>query len=88
MQDNSAILLPQAASGSTRLSTVVYEGIVALISRGDFALSSRLPSETRLSGMFGASRPVVREALARLREDGVIVSRQGSGSFVRRRPDV
>ena len=36
----------------------------------------------------GASRPVVREALARLREDGVIVSRQGSGSYVRRRPDL
>jgi DNA-binding FadR family transcriptional regulator len=30
---------------------------------------------------------VVREALARLRDDGIIVSRQGSGSYVKRRPD-
>jgi DNA-binding FadR family transcriptional regulator len=30
----------------------------------------------------------VREALARLREDGIVVSRQGSGSYVLRRPDL
>jgi DNA-binding FadR family transcriptional regulator len=30
---------------------------------------------------------VVREALARLRDDGIIVSRQGSGSYVKRRPE-
>jgi GntR family transcriptional repressor for pyruvate dehydrogenase complex len=50
-------------------------------------LNSRMPSEAKLSGMFDASRPVVREALARLREDGVVVSRQGSGSYIRRQPD-
>ena len=50
-------------------------------------MNARLPSETELARRFGASRPVVREALARLREDGVIVSRQGSGSYVKRRPD-
>jgi DNA-binding FadR family transcriptional regulator len=71
-----------------RLSAGVYEGIVKLIARGDFALNTRLPSEVKLSAMFAASRPVVREALARLREDGVIVSRQGSGSYVRKQPDM
>jgi DNA-binding FadR family transcriptional regulator len=30
---------------------------------------------------------VLRQALKQLREDGVIVSRQGSGSFVQRRPE-
>jgi GntR family transcriptional repressor for pyruvate dehydrogenase complex len=33
------------------------------------------------------SRPIVREALARLRRDGLVVSRQGSGSYVQRHPD-
>ncbi len=70
-----------------RLSGAVYDGIVDLVAQGEFAVNQRLPSEARLSEMFRASRPVVREALARLREDGVIVSRQGSGSYVRNRPD-
>lgn len=71
-----------------RLSDVVYDGIVALIARGDLRLNSRLPSETDLSTRFAVSRPVVREALGRLREDGVVVSRQGSGTYVKRQPDV
>jgi DNA-binding FadR family transcriptional regulator len=33
------------------------------------------------------SRPVVREALARLRDDALIYSRQGSGSYIQRQPD-
>ncbi len=70
-----------------RLSGAVYERILALIVNGEFALNTRLPSEVSLSRQFGASRPVVREALARLREDKMIVSRQGSGSYVVRQPD-
>lgn len=70
-----------------RLSDVVYDGIVSLIARGDLIINSRLPSESELAGRFAVSRPVVREALGRLREDGVIVSRQGSGSYVTKQPD-
>ena len=72
---------------SPRLSTTIYDAILGMITRGDFAANSRLPSESRLSEMYGCSRPVVREALARLKEDGIVVSRQGSGSYVRRQPD-
>lgn len=35
-----------------------------------------------LAEEFGVSRPVVRAALARLRDNGLIVSRRGAGSFV------
>lgn len=77
---------PREETGPARLSSAVYDRILEMIVQGEFAINSRLPSETRLSAMFDASRPVVREALARLREDGVIVSRQGSGSYVKRRP--
>ena len=70
-----------------RLSSAVYDQIFALIVSGEFALNARLPAEAVLARRFGASRPVIREALARLRDDGIIVSRQGSGSYVRRRPD-
>ena len=71
-----------------RLSGGIYEHIFERIVAGEFPGNARLPSETELALRLGASRPVVREALARLREDGVIVSRQGSGSYVRRRPDL
>jgi GntR family transcriptional repressor for pyruvate dehydrogenase complex len=36
--------------------------------------------------MFGVSRPVVRDALQQLRADGLVQARQGSGTFVLRRP--
>jgi GntR family transcriptional repressor for pyruvate dehydrogenase complex len=87
MARGGVAVLRREVSGPARLSDAVYDGIVDLIARGDFGLNSRMPSEARLSQTFDASRPVVREALARLREDGVIVSRQGSGSYVVRQPD-
>jgi DNA-binding FadR family transcriptional regulator len=76
-----------AAWGEAKLSAGIYQRIFELIVAGEFAVNARLPSETDLTQRFGASRPVVREALARLRDDGIVVSRQGSGSYVKRRPD-
>ena len=78
--------IPEKA-GEARLSSAVYEQIFTLILSGEFPLNARMPAEAELARRFGASRPVIREALARLRDDGVIISRQGSGSYVRRRPD-
>jgi len=77
----------QPPNGVAKRSAAIYDSIVGLIVSGEFAENARLPSEVDLSRRFGASRPVVREALARLRDDGLIVSRQGSGSYVTRRPD-
>lgn len=45
-----------------------------------------LPSESELSSEFGVSRVTVRRALERLRDDGVIESRQGFGWFVATAP--
>ncbi|MCW5687599.1 MAG: FadR family transcriptional regulator [Pseudolabrys sp.] len=83
--ERSASTIPLSEA---RRSTGIYQRIFETIVAGEFAMDSRLPSETELAMRFGASRPVVREALARLRDDGIIVSRQGSGSYVKRRPDV
>lgn len=77
-----------ASKGETRFSDILYEKIVAMISDGRFPVNERLPSEQNLATLLGASRPVVREALERMRNDGLIVSRKGSGSYVRQRPDV
>jgi GntR family transcriptional repressor for pyruvate dehydrogenase complex len=69
------------------LSESIYQEIFSLIVSGEYAPGARLPSEQALSQSFGVSRPVVREALARLRDDDLVVSQRGSGSYVNRRPD-
>lgn len=77
----------QSDGGATRFGDIIYEKIVGMIADGNFPVNERLPSEEKLAVMFGASRPVIREALEHLRGDGLIVSRKGSGSYVRQRPD-
>ncbi|MFD2263770.1 FadR/GntR family transcriptional regulator [Lacibacterium aquatile] len=71
---------------SQRLGDQLYERILAKIVSGEYPEGQRLPSEIKLCEEFAVSRPVVREALSRLQSDGLIVSRQGSGSYVQRRP--
>lgn len=69
------------------LSDQVYDRLLADIVEGRYPLQSRLPPEEALAQTCGVSRPVLRAALARLRDDGMIASRRGSGSYVVRRPD-
>lgn len=58
----------------------------ARIQRGDYAPAAQLPTEKVLAETFGVSRAVVREAIARLKADGLIETRQGSGAFVAETP--
>ncbi|PWR00541.1 FadR family transcriptional regulator [Leucothrix pacifica] len=69
------------------LSDRVYERLLSMIVQGEIAVGDKLPTEHVLSEQMQVSRPILRQALKQLREDDVIVSRQGSGSFVKRRPD-
>jgi GntR family transcriptional regulator, transcriptional repressor for pyruvate dehydrogenase complex len=69
------------------LSERIYLGLVEEIAAGRYAINSKLPGEMRLAQHFGVSRPVLRQALSRLRNDGLIVSRQGAGNFVVRKND-
>ncbi|CAN7709558.1 FadR/GntR family transcriptional regulator [Neorhizobium tomejilense] len=69
-----------------KLSDLSYQEMIGLIRDGTWAANTRLPSEYEMASQLGVSRPVVRQALARLREDGLIMSRRGSGSFVTREP--
>ena len=66
------------------LTEQVYDGILGLVIDGSFPIGTRLPPEVELCRNYGASRPVVREVLARLRAEGLIESRRGSGSYVLR----
>jgi DNA-binding FadR family transcriptional regulator len=69
-----------------RLADVLYGQLLMRIVNGDVAEGDRLPSEAEIGKMFGASRPVVRQALMQLQVDGLVYSRKGAGTFVRMRP--
>src|ERR1700737_2712765 len=56
--------------------------ITADIVEGRLASGSRLPTEQEMVAANGVSRTVVREAVAALRADGLVVVRQGVGAFV------
>lgn len=68
---------------ATLLPDRIAADIMAKISDGELRPGDSLPTEHALAGTFGVSRNVVREAIARLRSDGVIESRQGRGAVVK-----
>ncbi|KEO59998.1 GntR family transcriptional regulator [Thioclava indica] len=65
----------------------VYDQLLTQILEEEYPVHSRLPAEDVLAQNFGVSRPIVRAALSRLRDDGIVESRRGSGSYVLRSPD-
>lgn len=81
----------QHAEDESRISTLgrtpqlpsrVAAAITSEILEGRLKHGDRLPTEQSLAVKFGVSRSVIREAIARLRSDGVVQSRQGVGAFV------
>ena len=52
------------------------------ITSGSLLPNDRLPTEHEMIASFGVSRTVVREALAVLRAEGLVQTRQGSGAYV------
>ncbi|AJZ88448.1 DeoR faimly transcriptional regulator [Klebsiella michiganensis] len=68
------------ASSRSPVYRQLADGLRLLILDGRLPLDSRLPGERELSGALGVSRTTVASALAQLREEGYLLSRQGSGS--------
>lgn len=71
---------------SQTLTQVVIQELRDAIEGGVYAPGSQLPPELELVQMLGVSRTVVREALRFLDEEGLVVRRQGLGTFVRKNP--
>lgn len=61
-----------------RLANILREQISSTIHTGD----KKLPTEEVLSKRYGVSRQTVREALKVLKSEGLIETRQGSGTFI------
>lgn len=60
----------------------VSEKIRAQIRSGLFLPDARLPSERELAARFGVGRPAVREAIGALQNEGLVVTRRNSGTYV------
>ncbi|MCF3936155.1 FadR family transcriptional regulator [Acuticoccus sp. M5D2P5] len=65
---------------------VIASALEDEIARGIYPADSRLPTERELCARFGASRATIREAISKLKHDGIVRSRRGSGVYVAR-PD-
>lgn len=75
--------MSDSLAGRRSLADTVFERIHRAIKSGAYAVDERLPTEHALANEFQVSRPVIRDALQRLRDQGLIYSRRGAGSFVR-----
>jgi DNA-binding FadR family transcriptional regulator len=75
-----------ATKRSSNLAEKVLTRLNAEIRGGRLAPGARLPTEQELTSTMGVSRTVVREAVAALRADGLVVTRRGSGAYVADNP--
>ncbi len=64
------------------LTREIAERIADHIASAKLLPGARLPTEQEMVAAMGVSRTVVREAVAALRADGLVVTRQGAGAFV------
>ena len=64
------------------LTHALIERLTFEITSGKLPTGARLPTEQDLIAATGVSRTVVREAVAALRAEGLITTRQGVGAFV------
>jgi GntR family transcriptional repressor for pyruvate dehydrogenase complex len=69
----------------SRVDTLA-DALLQPILAGDWRPHDRLPSEHALAAQHEVSRAVVREAIARLKSDGYVETRQGKGAFVAAAP--
>ena len=65
-----------------RLTREIAERIADEIATARLAPGAKLPTEQAMVAAMGVSRTVVREAVAALRAQGLVVTRQGVGAFV------
>jgi GntR family transcriptional regulator, transcriptional repressor for pyruvate dehydrogenase complex len=78
--DQLSVFRPVSAPRS--LAHELIERLTADITSGKLPPGARLPTEQEMIASMGVSRTVVREAIAALRAQGLVTTRQGVGAFV------
>jgi DNA-binding FadR family transcriptional regulator len=73
-------------AGRTAIEPTLTDQVTQLLAEqlrsGVYPVNSRLPTEKTIAENFGVSRTVVREAISRLKSEGLVETRQGSGTAV------
>ncbi len=64
------------------LGETIYRRLLAWLHESALPADTRLPGENELARRFAVSRPVLRQALTRLRLEGRLYARKGSGTYV------
>lgn len=62
--------------------TDIRDKLAKEIAQGLYAPGDKLPTEAALSARFGVNRHTIRRALGSMAEQGLVISRRGSGVFV------
>src|SRR5688572_16616685 len=73
-------------ASARKLSAGLFDQLAEQIKSGKLAPGERLPTEQALTRAARVSRTVVREAVAALRAEGLVITRQGVGAFVSAAP--
>jgi GntR family transcriptional repressor for pyruvate dehydrogenase complex len=75
---------PMRVVKSQKVSAQVYEQLLAQIRNNTWPAGAKLPSENELRLQMGVSRISIREAMQKLTALGIVETRQGEGSFVKK----
>jgi len=67
---------------STKISDVIAKRLESMILEGSLAPGQKMPPERELAQQFEVSRPSLREALQKLEAKGLVVRKQGGGTFI------
>lgn len=65
-----------------KLHNKAQQYVLDKIQSGEWAIGSQIPPETEIAETLGISRPTLRQAMARLTDQGYLVRVKGKGTFI------
>lgn len=76
-------MITKTTTSSQSLYIEIAAKIREDISRGKYSTSDKMPSEAALASIYNVSRNTIREALSVLENEGLLIRKHGSGTFLK-----
>ena len=70
-------------NSTTSLFAQIEADILTKITTGVYKSGDKLPTENELIDMYGVSRITIRRAIEDLTKDGILIKKQGKGTFIK-----